>query len=196
MAFIPSCLFLLAIGPSSGKTEPYDSALIAAVHHFVVDGELDHLKAILEKHPNLVDSTKHFRQPRKPVRTDSFTPLRRAAYFGREKVAAYLVSRGANVNLADGRGWTPLHLAARRGHLSVVKLLIKRGADRHAKTTAIPERSGPFPGARGVDRDAVPEVRKTFPAIPSRTPLEWAVALNQTKVVDYLKSLRTSPNTP
>jgi len=189
MTFIPCFLFLLAFGPSSEKADPYDSALVAAVHRFVFDGELDHLKAILEKHPNLVDSPEQFRQPRKPVRTDPFTPLQQAAYFGSEKVAAYLVSRRSNVNVADSQGWTPLHLAASGGHLSVVKLLIKHGADCDAKTKAIPESSGPFPGAPAVDRDAVPEVRNTFPAIPSRTPLEWAVDSKRTKVVEYLKSL-------
>ena len=196
MSFIACCLFPLAVGLSPEETDPYKLALIAAVHRFACEGELDHLKAILEEHPNFVDSPERFRQPRKPMRTDAFTPLQQASYYGREKVAAYLVSRAANVNAADGQGWTPLHLAASQGHLPIVKLLVKHGADRDSKTAAIPESSGPFPGSPAVDRDGAPEVRKTFPAIPSRTALEWAVEAKRTEVVEYLKSLKTSPNTP
>jgi len=128
MNVIRCCLFLMTVGLSPEETDSYESALIAAVHRFARDGELHHLKAILEKHPRFVDLPERFRQPHKPTAADAFAPLHQAAFHGRDKVAAYLLHRGANVNVADGFSRTPLHIAANWGHLSIVKLLLKHGA--------------------------------------------------------------------
>src|SRR5262249_52015545 len=45
------------------ETDPFQAALVAAVHHFAEDGELDHLRAVLDKYPKLVDAKQTFRQP-------------------------------------------------------------------------------------------------------------------------------------
>jgi ankyrin repeat protein len=188
---IPAKVLLLLLAgalPSPGD-DPYQAALIAAVHHFARDGSLGHLEAILDKHPDLVDARESFPSGHKPLSTDGYTPLDWAAHFGHPEVAGYLLRRGAKVNAADSDGQTPLHLASKRGHLGVVRLLVEHGADTAARTQAIPESSGVFPGAPPADPSSPSAPPKKYPAIPSRTPLEWAVAMNQTQVVDYLKSL-------
>ena len=162
--------------------EVFRTALVAAIHRFAEEGELDHLRAIVEKYPELIDAKRTFRQPHKPVSTDSFTPLYHAAERGRERVVTYLLEKRADVNIADGLGWTALHLAAREGHLSVVKLLVKHGAKLDAKTVAIPEKFGFGPGA---PRNAKPE---KFPAVPARTALQLAAQNKHAAVVQFLKT--------
>ncbi len=184
-------LLLLAGDLRSQDTDPYESALAAAIHHFAREGNLDHLKAILEKHPLLVDAAEPYPPGHKPYSTEDYTPLAWAAVRGHTAVADYLIRRGANVNAADGAGWTPLHLAARGGHLELVKLLVKCGADVGAKTEALPATSSnSLPGSPPVapGEPIRPPVR--YPAIPSRTALDWADAMTHTSVVEYLRSLR------
>jgi ankyrin repeat protein len=183
MTLAHSYLLLLSVGASHPETAPYQAALIAAVHHFTREGKLDHLKAILDRHPELVNSPEQFRQPHKPLSTDGYTPLHWAARDGGEEVAAYLIRRGADVNARADQEWRPLHLAAEQGHLALVKLLVEHGADVGAKTATIPEGvafPGPPPGA--------PPERS--PAIPGRTALECAGAARRAEVVGYLKSLK------
>ncbi len=184
-------LLLLAGDLRIQATDPYESALAAAIHHFAREGNLDHLKAILEKHPRLVNVAEPFPPGHKPYATEGYSPLDWAAVRGHTAVADYLIRRGANVNAVDGAGWTPLHLAAREGHLELVKLLVKCGADVGAKTEALPESSSNYePGSPPVvpGEPIRPPVR--YPAIPSRTALDWADAKRHTNVVEYLKSLR------
>jgi RNA polymerase sigma factor (sigma-70 family) len=111
----------------------YRAAMIAALHHFAGQGELDHVKAVLAKHPDLVDAKRIFRQPHKPDAGDDFTPLFAAVLERQDNVAAYLLSKGANVNAVDGNDWTPLHRAATQGDLAMVRLLVKHGAKIDAK---------------------------------------------------------------
>jgi ankyrin repeat protein len=184
-------LLLLAGDLRSQDADPYERALAAAIHHFAREGSLDHLKAILEKHPRLVDAPEPFPQGHKPDATDGYTPLDWAVVRGHTAVADDLIQRGANVNAADGAGWTPLHLAARSGHLELVKLLVKKGADIRVKTEAIPESSSDaLPGAppKAPGEPSRPPVR--YPAIPARSALGWADAMKHANVVAYLKSLK------
>jgi hypothetical protein len=172
----------LAGGERPAADDPFRAALVAAVHRFAAEGELDHLKAVLDKHPELIEAKQAFRQPHKPLRTDGFTPLHHAAERGREDVAAYLIERGTDVNTADGAGWTPLRLAAKQGHLAVVKRLVRGGAKVDAKTAAVPGRFGVPPSS---GPGAKPE---KLPAVPGLTPLELAQEAKRTDVVEYLKS--------
>jgi hypothetical protein len=143
------------------EDDGYRAALIAALHHFAEKGELDHVKAILGKHPDLLDAKPIFRQPHKPSRGDDFTPLIAAVEEGRDEVAAFLLSKGANVQADDWlQGWTPLHIAARRGDVNMAKLLLKHGAKLDAKDA----------------RD--------------RTPLDLAAEEKRPEMVDLLKGLR------
>ena len=56
-----------------------------------------------------------------------------AATRGHLLACAYLIYRGAVVNLTTTDGWTSLHKAANNGHIEVVKLLLEKGANRFAK---------------------------------------------------------------
>ena len=50
-------------------------------------------------------------------------------------MAAFFLSKGANVNAKSRGGTTPLLVAAGHGHETVAKLLIKHGADVNARGT-------------------------------------------------------------
>lgn len=132
------------------------------------DGKLAKLKELLEERPEFVNAHRVFRQPRKPVSEDGYTPLQIAARWGHADVAAVLLEEGATVDPNIGGGWTPLQLAARDGYLPVVKLLVEHGADVRAKTPPIPESSSadapgqppPIPGEK-------PTPPIIFPAVPA-----------------------------
>jgi len=70
---------------------------------------------------------------------DGYYPIHAAAQDGHEKVVAYLLSVGANIECRTGAyieqvEETALHLASQKGHLKVVKILVEAGADVNAKT--------------------------------------------------------------
>jgi ankyrin repeat protein len=69
---------------------------------------------------------------------DYGTPLAWAMYSGSNcgDIVKLLISRGANVNLANSVGNTPLMLAARMGLADVVRLLLDAGADLYQEDTA------------------------------------------------------------
>ena len=54
------------------------------------------------------------------------TALNLACLFGHDRLAELLLENGADINLADSRGYTALHHAVVKGHLNVVQLLLKR----------------------------------------------------------------------
>ncbi|KAL7972789.1 HET protein [Trichoderma sp. SZMC 28014] len=60
---------------------------------------------------------------------DLGSALRRAVKNGHESVVSMLLARGADINLANGAGYTPLMLAIEKGHENIVKLLLERGAN-------------------------------------------------------------------
>ncbi len=103
---------ILAGGTSAREADPYDSALTAAVHHFAREGQLEYLRAILDKHPQLVDALEPFPPGHKPYATEGYTPLDWAASNGHEAAAKYLIRRGARVNAVVADEWTPLLLSA------------------------------------------------------------------------------------
>lgn len=186
-------LIIVGAGPAE-PTDPYQSAVVAALNHFAREGDLEYVRAIVKKHPDLVDASETPRPERKPLSTDGYSPLHWAARMGHIEVVDYLAKRGANINVRDNDGWTPLHLAAQHGHLDVVKLLVARGADVCAKTDPQPETSDPVPGSPPREPGKPEPPPRKYPAIPARTALDWAVAAKQTDVVNYLRSLK--PETP
>lgn len=186
MKTVLACVLLLAVNAFSAQVDSYESALLAAIHHFARVGEVRHLQALLERHPKLLDRLEQFPAPRKPMRTDGFTPLQTAVWAGNEEAAACLLRQGANVNAADASGWTALHMAAYHSNLGLVRLLVQSGAKQDARTIAVPEYFGVPPSS---PPDAKPQ---RFPAIPSRTPLEMASAHNHPDVAAYLKTLSSS----
>jgi ankyrin repeat protein len=58
--------------------------------------------------------------------------LHEACCTGHLEVVKWLVEAGADVNAADGYGWTAVMVASRSGHLEVVKWLLEAGADVNA----------------------------------------------------------------
>jgi uncharacterized protein (TIGR03067 family) len=155
--------------------DPFRDALVVSIHHFAEQGKLAHMQAVLDKYPELLDA-KPPQQFGKPTHGDAYTPFQTAAWRGQEEVVAFLVKKGADVNVACGLGYTPLHLAAKGGHLGVVKLLVKAGAKTDAKTTAFPEGFVPSGPAN--------EAPKKLPAIPARTALQIAEDLKHAEVVE------------
>lgn len=67
----------------------------------------------------------------------SYTPLSYASYQGRERIARYLLERGARVDADAENGYcyanTPLMMAAIQGHRDLVVTLLKAGADPRIK---------------------------------------------------------------
>jgi len=63
-------------------------------------------------------------------------PLHHACMNGHLEVAMHLISIGAEVNLADMRGYYPIHHAAISGNLQLFMLLVKAGARIDQKTAA------------------------------------------------------------
>jgi ankyrin repeat protein len=167
--------------------DAFQAALVAAIHRFAEDGELDHLRAILDKYPRLVNTKETFGGVRKPYWSDDYTALHRAAERGREEVVGLLIEKGADVDATANNGWTPLHMAAQSGKLSVVKRLVKAGAKVDARTDAVPERFGVPPGSGAEERP------RKIPAIPSLTPLEMAKEAKHLEVVEYLEAAGKKP---
>lgn len=57
------------------------------------------------------------------------TGLLEAAWNGNADIAAFLLERGADPNIADRSGYTPLMRAAEGGHDSIAAALLAKGAD-------------------------------------------------------------------
>lgn len=57
--------------------------------------------------------------------------LKEAVAVGNQEAVWYALDRGADINVADEKGWTPLMHAAVDGRFAVVKVLLARGADRN-----------------------------------------------------------------
>jgi cytohesin len=64
---------------------------------------------------------------------NGWTPLHRAAIYGRKEIVELLIAKGAEVNAQGQYMGTPLHNAANKGHKKIVELLIAKGADVNAK---------------------------------------------------------------
>ena len=175
-------LSITAPSESSAAADPFRIALVEAVHCFAKDGKLAHLQAILDKYPELREAKREQPLKKKPTTGDHDTPLQTAARHGQDNVVAFLIEKGADVNVADGYGYTPLHLAAKGGFLSIVKQLVKAGAKVDAKTTALP--GGFLPGA-----PADGSGQKQDP-IPARTALQIAAERKHAAVVEFLKTVK------
>ncbi len=66
---------------------------------------------------------------------DGLTPLMIAALNGYSRIVSILLSKGANVSIADAEGWIALHHSAEGGHPVAAKLLVDAGAVVEAQTT-------------------------------------------------------------
>lgn len=89
-------------------------------------GQVGRVKSILKRNPRAINLRWGEGQ---------FTPLHIAARYGRVKVAALLLQKGANIEAKTGEGeaWTPLHYAAADGRTKMVAFLLQKGANIHAR---------------------------------------------------------------
>jgi ankyrin repeat protein/L-ascorbate metabolism protein UlaG (beta-lactamase superfamily) len=111
-SIVPAAALLAAITLSAGE-----------IHHAARDGQLQTAQTLLQNNPELLAD-----------RDDQLmTPLHWAAYEGHHDVVAYLIDKGADVNVQKDNLSTPLHGAAYHGHLAVVKLLLERNAASDGK---------------------------------------------------------------
>ncbi|AMV27858.1 Ankyrin repeats (3 copies) [Gemmata sp. SH-PL17] len=171
--------------PRVVEVDPYEVALIAATHQFAERGEVDHLRAMLDKHPKWVNERLKFVGNRKPSHGDSWGLLHRAAVRGHLSTVKLLLDKGADIQADGGSGWTPLHFAVSAEKEDVVRLLIDKGADVNAATQYLPPQripSGP------------PNVAPEFSEpVPARTPLDIARGSKRDEIAKFLLSKGAKP---
>jgi glyoxylase-like metal-dependent hydrolase (beta-lactamase superfamily II) len=89
----------------------------------VKSGDLDKVRQIVERDPAVVN------RPNPNGETILFS----AVALNRPEIAAYIISKGADVNRLNNSHMAPLHLACRRGlPIEMVRLLVEHGADVNA----------------------------------------------------------------
>ena len=98
--------------------------IAADIHDAALKGDLERVKALLDKEPHLVNA---------PGGNGKF-PLHWAAQGGHVEIVEFLIERGAVVNSKNVADETPLHYAAALGHSEVVRFLIEKGASLTPKT--------------------------------------------------------------
>jgi hypothetical protein len=113
-----------AADQAGGTSGLADSAQLSPVAQAVEKGNLKALEGLLEEGAEV--------NTMEPVLAR--TPLHSAGFFRREKSAALLIDKGAEVNAKDISGLTPLHTAVLGGSEPVVALLLEKGADVNAAT--------------------------------------------------------------
>ncbi|MBE02341.1 ankyrin repeat domain-containing protein [Marinobacter lutaoensis] len=86
--------------------------------------------------------------------TERGTPLMAAVRAGRDRVAWYLLTQGADPDLASANGETPLMAASAAGRLRLVQLLLSAGADVNAR-----DRAGYTPVVRAAEQGQVSVVK-------------------------------------
>ncbi len=93
------------------------------IHELAQKGDLEGLKAFIEKNPDLVNARDK----------DGRTPLHWACRGVHLEVVRFLVDKGADVNAEDSNKVVPLHSLAVRNSTEAIELLLARGADVDAK---------------------------------------------------------------
>jgi 7,8-dihydropterin-6-yl-methyl-4-(beta-D-ribofuranosyl)aminobenzene 5'-phosphate synthase len=101
------------------------ACLATDIHQAAKDGDLDTLKALLEKDPTLANARNESEE----------TPLHMAATGGHLDIVKFLIEKGSDVNASDNQKNTPLHLACYGGFKDVAEELIIHGADIEARVT-------------------------------------------------------------
>ena len=150
------------------------------IHSAAKKGDIEAVKQLLEKDPNLLDAGNKLEQ----------TPLLMASYGGHRELVEYLLEKGAKIDQPDAFGATPLHMAVLGGKPEIVNLLIERGADVNIKS-----KNGKIPlqmAFENDDKDCVAVFIKHGAAIDAainpygRTLLHEAVIMGKPKVTNYL----------
>jgi ankyrin repeat protein len=122
----PSTLTSITNTTVAKPTTPISPDASAEIIPAVEDGDLNKVKALLQKNPDLVFSKGK----------DGETPLLKAVSAGHQDIAELLLANKADVNAKDNSSQTPLHFAAQGDDTDDTKmaaLLLAKGADIHAK---------------------------------------------------------------
>ena len=93
------------------------------IHLFAKQGELDEVKKIVKKDPEMVHAkSKH-----------GDVPLHLAVDAGEIEVVDYLLSKGGELNDRTKYGRSPLHRSAWKGQLEMAKFLVGKGAELNSQ---------------------------------------------------------------
>jgi len=130
-------------------------SLSQEIHKAVQSGDLENVKIILEKDPELVklkdnrgmipigiavmmghsDIVKLLIEKGSEFRyfDDDFSPLHMAAAYCRTDIARLLIEKGADIEYRGSDGKTPLHFAAYSGRKQIGELLVEKGANINSR---------------------------------------------------------------
>ncbi|MBA3537011.1 MAG: ankyrin repeat domain-containing protein [Tatlockia sp.] len=165
------------------------------IHIAAKNGRLDLVKALIEQDPEYLDQVDGCGQ----------TPLLWSAVEGQSEVVDYLISKGAELNLAlnlptdKNHGKTPLYLATERGHCKVIDSLMKAGA---VATTAVgPMQYQPVHIAvKAGQLDIIEVLLKNHPQLIEeedafgQTPLQLAASCGNNEIVEALLKAGAKPD--
>jgi ankyrin repeat protein len=93
------------------------------IHELAQKGDLEGVKALIEKNPELVNARDK----------DGRSPLHWASRGVHLEIVKFLVDQGANVNAADSNQVVPLHSLAVRNAAAAIEILVAKGANVDAK---------------------------------------------------------------
>ena len=164
---------LLAAMPAAAQTYSDGFKFLSAVDK----SELDKVKALVNKNATVVDA--------RDV-ADGHTGLHIAIKRRDIGWLRYLLSLGANPNLADKRGVTPLMLASQLGFVDGIAMLASKGAKVDATNDA-----GETPLILAVHRHDIPMVRILLAggADPDRSDNSGRTARDYAKLEDVSQAL-------
>ncbi|CAG5124354.1 unnamed protein product [Candidula unifasciata] len=89
-----------------------------SIHAAVRDGDLDRVKDLLQRSPELKDQRDG----------NGWTPLHTAASCGNMEVLRWLITSGADVDARTPQDFQAMHVAAMSGHVNIMVILQTRGA--------------------------------------------------------------------
>lgn len=123
---------------------------------------------------------------------DGWTPLHLAAFFGHQKIAAFLIGRGADLSPAskNENGVTPLHSALANREVAIAEMLLDVGADIHAVQAGgwSPLHYAAAAGLASIAERLIAggaDIHQTNNN--GRTPLDAAIEKKQDKMIAVLK---------
>lgn len=155
------------------------------IHFAIGVNRLDIVELILKHKPDFLELPDEFGQ----------TPLHFAAAKGRDQIAEYLISQGANVNVQTGTqktGTSPLDHAVKFNHVNVVKVLIGAGADIDPKIFIEATKNNQLDIVKLLFEHKHDLLESTDGL--DQTPLVWAASKGFTKVVEYFISMGANLN--
>ena len=121
--------------------------------HAARDGDTEQASQLLTNDPQLASVQDEYKQ----------TPLHRASFWGRTKIAKLLLQYNADVNAQDKYKWTPLHIASCWGQTETAQLLLKHKADMNAQDK---HKQTPLHIVSAQDRTETAKLLLSYGAIP------------------------------